>query len=459
MRILCLKRGKGLSQSNWNSKLGFVLAAAGSAIGLGAVWRFPYMTAEYGGGAFLFVFLLFTILIGLPLLTSEFVIGRASGRNPIDGFEYLSGKKSLRVFGWLGHFGTMLLLSFYSVIGGWILIYVLIALMDLFNIYTVNDYGTMFGDIISNPLYVILGQGFFIFITAFVVAQGIQKGLERASKIMMPLLFILFLFIIIRSLSLPNAMEGVKFFLTPDFSQLSTSAIMFALGQSFFALSVGITQMMTYASYLKADQNLPKSASYIVIMNIAVSIMVGLAIFPAMASFGMENVEGPGLVFIVLPEIFNAIPFGIIFYLMFLVAFLFATLTSAFSMIEINVANTIKGNEKKRKKTTYIYAIIIFAIGIPSALSDGVLNDVQFFAGTIFDNVDFLVSNILLPIGALFSSIFVGYILDRRITMEQLNVKQGGKYFILFSAWIILLKFILPAIILFVFIANIISVF
>lgn len=448
-----------MSENNWNSKIGFILAAAGSAIGLGAVWRFPYMTAEHGGGAFLFVFLIFTILIGLPLLISEFVIGRASGRNPIDGFEYLSGKKSLRIFGWIGHFGTMLLLSFYSVIGGWILIYLLIALLDLFNLYTVNDYTAMLGDIITNPVYVIAAQGLFIFITAFVVAQGIQKGLERASKIMMPMLFILFLFIIIRSLSLPNAMEGVKYFLTPDFSELSANGIMFALGQSFFALSVGITQMMTYASYLKADQNLPRSAGYIVLMNIAVSVMVGLAIFPAIASFGMQSVEGPGLVFIVLPEIFNAIPFGIIFYLMFLLAFLFATLTSAFSMIEINVANTVKGDQSKRKKTTYIYAIIVFAIGIPSALSEGVLNDVQFFAGTIFDNVDFLVSNILLPAGALFSSIFVGYILDKRITMGQLNVTKDSKSYIVFKGWLFLLRFILPAIILFVFIMNIVSVF
>ncbi|MBF0753914.1 sodium-dependent transporter [Jeotgalicoccus nanhaiensis] len=448
-----------LSENNWNSKLGFILAAAGSAIGLGAVWRFPYMTAEHGGGAFLFVFLLFTILIGLPLLISEFVIGRASGRNPIDGFEYLSGKKSLRIFGWIGHFGTMLLLSFYSVIGGWILIYLLIALMDFLNLYTVNDYTVLLGDVITNPVYVIAAQGIFIFITAFVVAQGIQKGLERASKIMMPMLFILFLFIIIRSLSLPNAFEGVKYFLLPDFSELSANGIMFALGQSFFALSVGITQMITYASYLKADQNLPKSASYIVLMNIAVSVMVGLAIFPAIASFGMQSMEGPGLVFIVLPEIFNAIPFGIIFYLMFLFAFLFATLTSSFSMIEINVANTVKGDQSKRKKVTYIYAVIVFAIGIPSALSEGVLNDVQFFAGTIFDNVDFLVSNILLPAGALFSSIFIGYILDRRVAMEQLNVTKGSSSYTVFKAWIFLLRFILPAIILFVFIMNIISVF
>lgn len=448
-----------MSENNWNSKLGFVLAAAGSAIGLGAVWRFPYMTAEHGGGAFLFVFLLFTILIGLPLLISEFVIGRASRRNAIDGFEYLSGKKSLRIFGWLGHLGTMVLLSFYSVIGGWILIYLVIALMDLLGLYVVEDYGTLLGEVISNPLFAVLGQGVFIFITAFVVAQGIQKGLERASKIMMPLLFILFLFIIIRSLTLPGAFEGVKYFLTPNFGELNANAVMFALGQSFFALSVGITQMITYSSYLKGDESLPKSAGYIVIMNIAVSVMVGLAIFPAIASFNMESVEGPGLVFIVLPEIFNAIPFGIIFYLMFLIAFLFATLTSSFSMIEINVANTLKGDQKHRKKVTYLYALIVFMIGIPSALSEGVLNDVQFFAGTIFDNADFLVSNILLPVGALFSSIFVGHIMDKNLTMEQFNLTKNGKYYGVFLAWMFMLKYILPAIILFIFIVNILGVF
>ena len=448
-----------MSENNWNSKLGFVLAAAGSAIGLGAVWRFPYMTAEHGGGAFLFIFLIFTILIGLPLLISEFVIGRAAGRNAIDGFEYLSGKKNLKVFGWLGHFGTMVLLSFYSVIGGWILIYLVIALLDLFNLYEVADYSVLLGEVISNPLFAILGQGIFIFITAFVVAQGIQNGLERASKIMMPLLFILFIFIIIRSLTLPDAFEGVKYFLTPDFSELNAKGIMFALGQSFFALSVGITQMITYSSYLKGDENLTQSASYIVLMNIAVSVMVGLAIFPAIASFNMESVEGPGLVFIVLPEIFKAIPFGIIFYLMFLVAFLFATLTSSFSMIEINVSNTVKGNQKNRKKVTYIYALIVFIIGVPSALSEGVLNDVQFFAGTVFDNADFLVSNILLPVGALFSSIFVGYIMDKKEIMHQLNVTTDSKYYFAYRVWMFLLKYVLPVIILFIFIANIINFF
>ncbi|MFD2830878.1 sodium-dependent transporter [Corticicoccus populi] len=443
-----------MEQSKWGSKLGFILAAAGSAIGLGALWRFPYMTAEHGGGAFLLVFLIFTLVVGLPLLLSEFVIGRASGRNPIDGFEYLGGKKGYRVLGWVGNIATMFLLSFYSVIGGWILIYLVVAGADLLNIMNISSYGATFNEVITNPLYALLGQASFMLLTAVIVGQGIQQGIERASKIMMPLLFILFVIIIIRSLTLPNAMEGVSFFLTPDIGGITTEAILFALGQSFFALSIGVTAMMTYASYLDEKQNLTKSALYIVLMNVTISIMAGLAIFPAIASLNVENAEGPGLVFVVIPEVFNAIPFGMLFYILFLLVFLFATVTSSISMIEINVANTIKGDESKRKKVTYIFAAIIFLIGVPSALSEGVLNDVVFFAGTIFDNVDFLVSNILLPVGALIASVFTGYIMDKRMAMAQVNVSDGSKYMWLFKTWIFMLKFLLPLIIIIVFIVN-----
>lgn len=448
-----------MDQSRWGSKLGFILAAAGSAIGLGALWRFPYMAAEHGGGAFLLVFLIFTLVVGLPLLLSEFVIGRAGGRNPIDGFEYLGGKKGYRIFGWIGNIATIFLLSFYSVIGGWIMIYLLIATLDVVGIMNIVDYGATFNEVITNPLYALLGQAVFMLLIAFIVAQGIQKGIERASKIMMPLLFILFVVIIIRSLTLPNAMEGVEFFLMPEISAISTEGILFALGQSFFALSIGVTGMITYASYLDDKQDLTRSALYIVLMNVTISIMAGLAIFPAIASLQLENAEGPGLVFVVIPGVFDTIPFGMLFYILFLLVFLFATITSAISMIEINVANTIKGNQVKRKKVTYLFALIIFLVGVPSALSEGVLNDAVFFAGTVFDNMDFLVSNILLPIGALIASIFVGYIMDKRVAMAQVNITENSPSLWIFKAWIFMLKFLLPLIILIVFIVNFIAVF
>ncbi len=444
-----------MERSQWGSKLGFVLAAAGSAIGLGALWRFPYMTAEHGGGAFLLVFLILTLFVGMPLLLSEFVIGRASQRNPIEGFEYLGNKKAYRVFGWLGNIAVFLLLSFYSVIGGWILIYMVIALGEMVNLIQIDNYGSAFEMIIANPLYALAAQAAFIFLTAFIVAQGVQKGLERASKVMMPLLFGLFLIVIIRSVTLPGAMEGIKFFLTPDFTMISSEGLLYALGQSFFALSIGATTMITYASYLGKEQNLTQSALSIVVMNVTISIMAGLAIFPAIASLNMEAAEGPGLIFIVLPQVFAAIPFGMLFYILFLGAFLFATLTSSISMIEINVANTIKGDERKRTNMAYLFGFLVFLVGIPSALSYGLLSDVIIFGRSIFDNVDFLVSNIMLPTGAFISTIFVGYIIDRRVTMGQLNVDENSKMMGLFKFWIFMLRFVLPVIILFVFAVSI----
>lgn len=446
-----------MNSSRWGSKLGFVLAAAGSAIGLGALWRFPYMTAEHGGGAFLLVFLLMTLFIGMPLLLSEFVIGRASQRNPIEGFEYLGGKKYYRIFGWLGNIGVFLLLSFYSVIGGWILIYLVIALGESINLIQIDNYGAAFEGIISNPLYAVIGQGVFIFLTAFIVAKGVQEGLERASKVMMPLLFILFLIVIIRSVTLPGAMEGISFFLTPDLGGIDSTAILYALGQSFFALSIGATTMITYSSYLGEEHNLTKSALSIVLMNITISIMAGLAIFPAIASLGMEAAEGPGLVFIVLPQVFGEIPLGFLFYILFLGAFLFATLTSSISMIEINVANAIKGNERKRRSMAYIFGFFVFLAGIPSALSYGVLSDVLIFGKSIFDSVDFLVSNIMLPIGALVSTLFVGFVIDRRVTMHQLNVDETSGMYGFYKLWMVMLRFVLPVIILIVFVVSIVG--
>lgn len=444
-----------MERAQWGSKIGFILAAAGSAIGLGALWRFPYMIAEHGGGAFLIVFLIMTVFIGLPLLISEFIIGKASKKSPIEGFQLLGGRKFYGVFGHIGNVAVFLLLSFYSVIGGWLLIYFVVSLLTLFNLMTVSDYGNLFDLVISNPLYAIGAQGLFIFLTALIVTRGVEKGLERASKIMMPLLFILFLIIIVRSLTLPGAMEGVTFFLDPNFGGLNAEAILYALGQSFFALSVGATTMMTYASYTNEKMNITQSAVSIVLLNVTISILAGLAIFPALFSLEIESTHGPGLVFVALPAIFSVIPLGDIVFVLFIIAFLFATVTSSISMLEINVANWTKGDETLRKKRSYIVALLVFIAGIPSALSYGVLADLQLFGRTIFDNVDFLVSNILLPIGAFFVAIFVGYIMDKRIVMQQLELRRSEHLFL--KIFIFLLKFILPVLILAVFILQIIT--
>lgn len=442
-------------KSQWGSKIGFILASAGSAIGLGAVWKFPYMTAANGGGSFLLVFLIFTLLIGLPLLLAEFVLGRGAAVSAVKTFGKLGKNKKYNIFGIIGAFALFVLLSFYSVIGGWILVYLGISIADALGIYSASDYVALFSTIISNPWSALGAQAMFILLNVLIVSRGVQKGIERASKIMMPMLFIIFLTIITRSLTLPNSMAGVTYFLKPDFSKITTSGLLFALGQSFFALSIGVTAMLTYASYLNKQVNMVQSGVSVVIMNIAVSIMAGLAIFPAMSSFGMESEGGPSLLFIVLPQLFNNMAFGKIFYILFLILFLFATITSSVVMLEINVGNLTDQKNTNRTKWSVIVGILTFVFGIPSALSYGTLASTLFFGKTFFDSMDFLVSNILMPLGCLFLSIFTGYVLDKKVAMRELHVKEDNKVSLgFFKVWLFLLRYILPIIIAIVCLAQ-----
>lgn len=373
------------------------------AIGLGAVWKFPYMTAANGGGGFLLIFLISTILIGFPLLLAEFALGRSAGVSAIKTFGKLGKNNKYNFIGWIGAFALFILLSFYSVIGGWILVYLGIEFGKLFQLGGTGDYAQLFTSIISNPAIALGAQATFILLNIFIVSRGVQKGIERASKVMMPLLFIIFVVIIERSLSLPNAMEGVLYFLKPDFSKLTSAGLLYALRQSFFALSLGVTAMLTYASYLDKKTNLVQSRISIVAMNISVSIMAGLAIF--------------------------------------YVLFLFATVTSSVVMLEINVDNITNQDNSKRAKWSVILGILTFVFGIPSALSYGVMADVHIFGKTFFDAMDFLVSNLLMPFGALCLSLFTGYIFKKALAMEELHLDERAWKQGLFQVWLFLLRF------------------
>lgn len=441
-------------REQWTSKFGFILAAAGSAIGLGAIWKFPYVAGSTGGGAFFFVFLLFTLLVGLPVLLAEFIIGRGSQKDAISAYRVFAPGTGWDWIGKMGVLSSFILLSFYSVVGGWILIYILQTVTGGLSGLGEGGYEAFFGNVIADPAVAIIAQFAFMIITILIVAKGVQKGIERASQIMMPALFVAFLILIIRSLTLDGALEGIKFFLYPDFSGLDSKTILFALGQSFFALSVGISVMVTYSSYLSKDESLPKSASTIVIMNIIISLLAGLAIFPAVFSFGFQPAEGPGLLFVVLPAVFDKMPFGMFFLVIFLLLFLFATLTSAFSMLEIIVAALAKDNAEKRKKITWGAGIFIFLLGIPSALSYGVLSDFKLFDKTIFDLADFLVSNILLPLGALIISIFVQFKIPRKTLLEEISAgtNKGKRWF---AVWFLLIRYIAPIAIIIVFLDTI----
>ncbi|WP_106494654.1 sodium-dependent transporter [Lentibacillus sp. Marseille-P4043] len=436
-------------QEQWRSKIGFILAAAGSAIGLGAIWKFPYVAGTGGGGAFLFIFLAFTLVLGMPLLLGEFMIGRMGQSDPVQTYGKLASKK-WNIIGKLGVFTSFVLLSFYSVVGGWIILYIVKTLSGELNGLTQDQYGELFGKIISNPFSVIAAQLVFMLITILVVSQGIQKGIESASKVMMPALVFLFLILVIRSLSLDGAIEGVKFLLVPDFSKLTSESILFALGQAFFTLSLGVSVMLTYASYLPKTQNLPRSAISIIILNIVIALLAGLAIFPGVFSFGIEPDAGPVLIFAVLPAVFEQMPYGMLFFLAFLILFLFAAFTSAFSMIQIIVAAVTKNDPSKRKKSTWVIGILIFIVGVPACLSYGVLANVQFFNKTIFDLMDYAVSNILMPLGALLISIFVSWKISKEDLFNEL--KQGSNIgYVFFYICYFLLKYIVPIAIIIVF--------
>ena len=438
------------NQSQWKTSTGFILASAGSAIGLGAMWKFPYMAGIYGGGAFLFLFLIFTIFVGLPLLIMEFTVGIMGRTYTTRIYSKLTGKKWLNIIGWNGNLAVFILFGFYSVIGGWIVIYIGNVFLQLLSVEHTSLTQIKFEKIISNPWLTVLGQGIFILLTMIIVMLGVEKGLEKASKIMMPLLFVFLIIVVAKSLTLDGALEGVRYILQPRIEDISVKGVLFALGQSFFTLSLGTTGMITYASYAPKEMTIKSSAISIVIMNILVSVLAGLAIFPALKTFGYAPQEGPGLLFKVLPLVFNQMGFGIVFYLIFLILFLFAALTSSISLLELNVSNFTKNDNTKRKAISVIVSILVFIISIPATLSFSSLSGIKFGAGTIFDNMDFIVSNILMPLGALGTTLVVGQLLDKQALKESF----GKDKFKLFVPWYILIKYMMPIIIILVFIVQ-----
>ncbi|BAC12816.1 sodium-dependent transporter [Oceanobacillus iheyensis HTE831] len=440
-------------KDQWASKLGFILSSAGAAVGLGAIWKFPYMTGMNGGGAFFFIFILFTVIIGLPLLIAEFIIGRGAQKEAISAYQKLAPKSIFSFIGHWGVIGAFILMSFYSVVGGWVLIYSLLSIPGMV-ITDDAQYAELFASITGNPLLTIVGLALFIFINSFVISSGIKNGIEKYSKVLMPLLFIFFIIIVIRSVTFDGAMEGIQFFLQPDFSKLNGENILYALGQAFFSLAVGISVMVTYSSYLDKDVSLGSSAASVSIMNIFVSLLAGLAIFPIVFSFGLEPAEGPGLLFIVLPEAFAQMPFGEVFLSLFLLLFLFAILTSSFSMLEIITAAVTEKKNVSRKSVAWIAGILVFVAGIPAALSSNLLADFHIFGKTVFDASDFLVSNVMLPAGCLFISIFIGFKMDKQLVKQEFsygnNLGNG-----IFQTWYQLMRWVVPFTIIIVFLYSI----
>ncbi|MBP3788252.1 MAG: sodium-dependent transporter [Prevotella sp.] len=412
------------NRGNFGSKLGIILATAGSAVGLGNVWRFPFMAGHNGGAAFIVIYFGCILLLGIPGMVSEFVIGRHSQSNAARAYHHISGKQKLwQLVGYLGILTSTIILGFYAVVAGWCLQYLYASLAGHLSgdANYVLDYFRTFS---SHPLKPCLWAVAFILITHMVIVRGVQKGIERASKLLMPLLMVLLVTIVIASCSLPGAMAGVEFLLKPDFTKVSSSVMLEALGQAFFSLSLGTACLCTYASYFKRDTNLLRSAGQIALLDTLIAILAGLMIFPAAFSVGVEPDSGPSLIFITLPNVFQqafaSMPaVGYVIGVLFYALLVFAALTSTISMHEIGTAFFSEELHLSRGKAAWILTIVCSVLAIGCSLSVGAVDGIALFGMSLLDFCDYITAQIMLPLGAFLTSLFVGWFVDQQLLHDE----------------------------------------
>lgn len=442
-----------MQRSQWGTKIGFILAAVGSAVGLGNIWRFPYMTGENGGAAFVLIYLICVVMIGIPVLIAELALGRYTQLNPVGAIKSIAPRGPWKLLGYLGVLAGITILSYYSVIAGWTIGYIFKTIF-----HSTGNFEKFIADPTSEFGYFIV----FLGLTMLVVLGGVKTGIERWSKILMPTLFIILIGLIVYAVSLPGAEEGIKFYLQPDFSKLSGKTILSALGQAFFSLSLGMGAMITYGSYITRNTNLFSSSVVIAFSDTLIAVMAGLVIFPALFAVGMEPTQGPGLVFNVLPQIFSQMPGGTIVGVFFFILLAIAALTSSISLLEVGVAWAVDELKFSRTKGTIVLTVFAFLIGIPSALSQG---SIEYFSNLNFlgkksflDIADFLFGSIALSFGGMLLSIFVGWKWGAKKASDEIRYGMDQEYQILIKLWVFLIRFVCPVIILFVFL-NMIKIF
>lgn len=437
-------------RGQWSSKIGFIMAAAGAAIGLGNIWRFPYLTGENGGGAFVLLYLFFVLLFGIPSIIAELALGRYTRRNPVGAFKAINKSPIWVLTGFLAVITCLGILSFYSVIAGWTFGYIFRMLSD-------NVLG--FAEFVANPYYQIPLFGLFLVMTALIVVGGIEKGIEKWSKILMPLLFVIMIGLIIYANTLEGSFEGIKFYLQPDFSKITFKTVLAAIGQAFFSLSIGMGMMVTYGSYLSKDDSLVVSGISVGLLDTAIALMAGFVIFPSLFSMGESPAAGPTLVFQILPRLFHEMPGGLYIGAFFFILLSIAAITSTISMLEVPVAYFIDEKKISRKKIVWIATGFTFLLGLPSALSYGASDFFTNFAllpesivGKDFlSHISFIFGDFALVIGSLMIAIFVGWIWGTDKASAEIN--SGSKAFrYMQPVWAFLIKYFIPVIIIVVLI-------
>ena len=438
-------------RDGFTSKFGIIAAAAGSAIGLGNIWRFPYVVGENGGGAFLLVYLGFVVLLGIPVMLSEFVIGRKAKRNTFGAFKEIAPGTLWPIIGVMGIVAAFVILAFYSTIAGWTLHYLYISVINGFQGRDTAELTLMFEKFQISTFLPVFWQMIFIILTAVIILSGVKKGIEKYSKILMPFLLLLLVALSVRSVTLPGSFEGLVFLFKPDFAKLDSTVILGALGQAFFSLSIGMGALITYSSYFPSRTNLSNTAFEVSIADVVIAILAGIAIFPAMFSLGMQPEQGgAGLIFMVLPNVFLQIPGGYFISIAFFILLSIAALTSSISIMEVVVAFLVEEFNILRRYATVITAVAAAFVGVFCTLSWGALKNVTIGGRNIFDLLDFTASNVLLPVGGLLIVIFVGWYMSHADVKNELS-NQGALKLKVFGVFRFLIKFIAPVAIAIIF--------
>ena len=432
------------------TRLGAIAAAVGSAVGLGNIWRFPFEAGQNGGGAFILVYIGCILVMGIPVILSEFVIGRSTHSNMKSALKVLSPGKKYYLFSYVCIVGSFVVIGFYSVVCGWIIEYLYQAALGGLSGHTPQEYSDMFSSLVANPWRCVGWTVLFLCVNFVVMSRGIEKGIERVSSIMMPLLFLILLVFCVNSLLLPGASKGLDFLFYPDFSELTIRGVLDAFGQAFLSLSIGISCLVTYSSYFKDDTSLTKDAVTVAVLDTLVAILSGVMIFPAVFSFGVEPTAGPRLIFEVLPGIFQQMTGGYVWALLFFLLVFFASLTSTISLSEIPITFMIEEHKMTRRIAIAWTALLTFTLAVLAALSFNVLDDVTIFGKNIFDAMDYAASNIFMLLGGLFTAVYVGWILDRKVVHEQLT--NGGRLKAPMEPYLIFcLRYVAPVSIFFIF--------
>lgn len=442
------------NRDSFGSKFGVIAATAGSAIGLGNIWRFPYVAGENGGAAFIIIYLGFIIAIGIPVMLSEFVIGRSAQQNVFGSFRKLAPNRPWYLIGLMGVVAAFMILAFYTAVAGWTLEYIYQSLINGFAGKSSAQLSDMYLSFIGGSWRPLLWFFVFMGLTAFIIISGVNKGIERYTKILMPLLLVLLLILVVRSVTLPGAGKGIGFLFKPDFSKISASTILEALGQAFFSLSIGMGTLVTYGSYIQKDNNLGNTAFSVAIADTFIAVLAGIAIFPAVFAFNIEPGSGEGLVYITLPNIFQQMPGGYIFSLMFFILLGVAALTSTISVLEVIVAFFVEELKLKRGVATWLATGSVSILGIMCVLSTSSMADIKILGFTVFGLMNFTSANVLLPLGGLFIVIFVAWYFGRTRAKAELS-NNGELKASYIPLYMFVIKFIAPLAIAFIFLQGI----